>query len=105
MHHAYRAGLAEHTGLIHPLTAFVLEEAATQWAAWRREGRSVGIAVNISAVQFRLVDLLQRMPAILLKTGLSPGCLEVEITKCALIEDLSRGHWPEPYPADVGRTT
>ena len=41
--------LAEHTGLIAPLTAYVLDKALGQVAEWRGEGLDVAMAVNVSA--------------------------------------------------------
>lgn len=74
--------VAEETGLILPLGEWVLREACTQAKAWEKAmGKPVSVAVNLSARQFRQVNLIERVFAILNETGLSPACLELEITE------------------------
>jgi len=74
--------VAEETGLILPLGAWVLREACTQAVAWARQGLDPGsMAVNLSARQFRSPDLVDKMAGILRETGLAPGGLELEITE------------------------
>lgn len=65
----------------------MLRAACGEAATWPQP---LTVAVNISALQFRLDDLPQRVHAILLETGLSPSRLELEITEGVLIEDFSR---------------
>jgi diguanylate cyclase len=79
--------LAEETGLIIPISEWVLHEACREAASWPNP---LLIAVNLSSVQFRYGDLPTTVHAILLETGLSPRRLELEITESVLIDDLPR---------------
>jgi EAL domain-containing protein (putative c-di-GMP-specific phosphodiesterase class I) len=77
--------LAEETGLIHPIGAWVLETACAQARAWQDAGlRPVKMSVNVSARQLdqRLVETVSRALA---RTGLSPSFLELEITESAMV--------------------
>ncbi|MFV2033877.1 MAG: putative bifunctional diguanylate cyclase/phosphodiesterase, partial [Halocynthiibacter sp.] len=76
--------LAESTGLIEPLGAFVLEEACREVASWPRR---LKVAVNLSAVQFERGDLVATIAAILDKTGLPVEQLDLEITESLLMHD------------------
>jgi diguanylate cyclase (GGDEF)-like protein/PAS domain S-box-containing protein len=78
--------LAEATGLIVPIGEWILEEACRAAAQWPDNRR---VAVNISPVQFRDHDLPERILAALLKTGLSPARLEIEVTESLLVEDVA----------------
>lgn len=73
--------LAEETGLILPLGNWVLQEAARQAAAWRREGFEVQVAINVSARQFEKRDWPETVAGVLNETGLPADCLELELTE------------------------
>jgi len=79
--------LAEEDGLIIEIGEWVLREACREAASWPNR---LGVAVNLSPIQFRHGDLPGLVHAILLDTGLSPGRLELEITEGVLISDFSR---------------
>ena len=81
---------AERLGLIGRLGEVVLEKACTQLASWRREGRDLYLAVNVSALQ--LVDpcFPRRVQAIMMRTGIEAQDLWLEITETALIEDVAQ---------------
>ncbi len=80
--------LAEKTGLIVPLGAWVLDEACRQMAQWRREGRtSWSIAVNLSAVQFAHAALVDTVRDTLARHALEPPCLTLEITESTAMRD------------------
>lgn len=79
--------LAEETGLIGPIGAFVLREAC-QLAA--REPQPVRVAVNVSAVQLCDPQFDRLVHQILVDTGLSPARLELELTETALITHRDR---------------
>jgi diguanylate cyclase (GGDEF)-like protein/PAS domain S-box-containing protein len=81
--------LAERTGLIRPLTRWVLAEALAQAASWEKEGLSLTVAVNCSARNLLERDLPEVI-ARLLGGGMDPGRLVLEITETAVIEDPSR---------------
>jgi diguanylate cyclase (GGDEF)-like protein/PAS domain S-box-containing protein len=76
--------LAEETGLIVPIGDWVVEQACTQAMTWPSH---VGVAVNVSSVQFHGRTLALRIAEILAKTGLSAHRLELEITETVLLED------------------
>ncbi|MCX8017652.1 MAG: EAL domain-containing protein, partial [Rhodocyclaceae bacterium] len=74
--------LAEETGLIEPLGAWVLDEACRQRAAWKAAGiRDVIMAVNLSAHQLRSPDLVGLVRETMARHGLAAGELELEITE------------------------
>lgn len=73
--------IAESTGLILPLSDWVLETACTQIAAWTRAGTPVRVAVNFSAQQFRQLDLSKRVADTLRRTGALAQWLDIEITE------------------------
>jgi diguanylate cyclase (GGDEF)-like protein/PAS domain S-box-containing protein len=84
-------GLAEDTGLIEPITEFVLRTACQQAVAWRVAGQpAMQIAVNLSARSLKQHDLVERVMAILDETGLPPEYLELELTESMLIDDIDR---------------
>jgi diguanylate cyclase (GGDEF)-like protein len=80
--------LAEQTGLIMPLDAWVLKEACRQARSWVMEaGASLKVAVNLSAVEFRVPDILDTIVAAVTAAGLEPRVLEIELTESALMID------------------
>jgi len=79
--------IAEDSGLILPIGAWVLREACTQAQAWVRAGLPAGtMAVNVSAVQFRSENFLKDLFAILDDTGMDPRSLELEVTEGVLMK-------------------
>ncbi|HXP95843.1 MAG TPA: EAL domain-containing protein, partial [Telmatospirillum sp.] len=82
--------VAEESGLIVPIGAWVLNEACRQAMAWRRAGLTeLVMAVNLSAVQFKRGDLLQTITEALALSGLPPQYLELELTESILISDTA----------------
>ncbi len=80
--------LAEETGLIVPIGAWVVRTACLQTRAWQNAGLPViTVAVNISARQFREANLLQLVAKILAETGLDPTQLELEVTESVIMHD------------------
>ena len=73
--------VAEETGLIVPIGAWVLETACARAAAWRRDGHDIDIAVNLSPRQFRQKDLASTVARLTAQAGLDPRHLELEITE------------------------
>jgi diguanylate cyclase (GGDEF)-like protein len=82
--------LAEHTGLIRPLTALVLDTALGACAGWRRQGHALGVAVNLSTRSLGDADLPEQVRAALAAAGLPPAALTLEITETAVMSDLTR---------------
>ena len=76
--------LAEETGLINEVGAFVLEQACFDAAKWPRDIR---VAVNISPAQFRNRDFAKLVKKILDESGLGPNRLELEITESMLLRN------------------
>ena len=79
--------LAEHTGLIKPLTDWVLAAALRQSSAWREAGLTLPVAVNLSARNLREAGLLNKMKQLFLAWGASAEWLELEITESAIMDD------------------
>lgn len=85
--------LAEETGSIVPLGAWVLREACRQFAAWQAQfpdatqAGQLKISVNLSGKQFLQIDLVEQVDRILKETGLDPICLKLEITESVLMKD------------------
>jgi diguanylate cyclase (GGDEF)-like protein len=75
--------VAEDTGLIVPLGAWVLREACSKAAHWPDHVR---VAVNVSAVQFHRGSLNESILLALGNSGLAPNRLEVEITESIFLE-------------------
>jgi len=81
--------LAEELGLIVPIGEWVLRTACTQTKAWQEAGFSaIGVAVNISARQFRQKDLAEMIARILQETGLEPCHLEIELTESMVMQNV-----------------
>lgn len=79
---------AEETGIIVPISAWVLREACARAAAWQREqGCAVGISVNLSPMHAREGDLLGIVRDALAETGLHPSLLTIEMTEEVLADD------------------
>jgi EAL domain-containing protein (putative c-di-GMP-specific phosphodiesterase class I) len=76
--------LAESSGLIVPLGAWVLRQACKDAVSWPAH---IKVAVNISAVQFEKGNLFELVLGTLLETGLAPERLELEITETSLLEN------------------
>ncbi|MDA7087196.1 EAL domain-containing protein [Pseudomonas sp. SA3-5] len=79
--------LAENTGLITPLTYWVLDAALAQGYAWREEGDTRPISVNLSARDLRDPKLLERIRGAFATWGAQPDWIEFELTESALMED------------------
>ncbi len=75
--------LAEESGQIIPLGAWVLKEACRAAASWPGH---LKIAVNVSAIQFQQISMEETVLRALASSGLSPHRLELEITETFLIQ-------------------
>jgi EAL domain-containing protein (putative c-di-GMP-specific phosphodiesterase class I) len=82
--------LAEHTGLIRPLTDTVLDEALRQCAVWRAEGIELAVAVNLSVRTLHDLHLPDRIRHALNRHRLPAGALQLEITESTLMADPQR---------------
>ena len=80
--------LAEDSGLIVPIGAWVLEQACAQAVRWHLAGAPLlRVSVNMSPVQFRQPDLAELVDSALERSGLAAECLELEITERVLMQD------------------
>ncbi|TAL84212.1 MAG: bifunctional diguanylate cyclase/phosphodiesterase [Rhodanobacter sp.] len=80
--------LAEETGLIVSIGAWVMRTACHQAMEWeRRYGLRLRLGVNLSAIQLMEPTLLEMVTGVLQETGLDPGLLELEITESVSIKE------------------
>jgi diguanylate cyclase (GGDEF)-like protein len=80
--------VAEETGMIVPLGAWVLKEACRQNRAWQLSGLPwMRVAVNLSAYQFRQQNLPDFVAGLLAETGLDASCLELEVTESVVMHN------------------
>jgi EAL domain-containing protein (putative c-di-GMP-specific phosphodiesterase class I) len=81
--------VAEETGLIIPIGEWVLDQACRQAREWRDRGaRALGLAVNLSARQFRQRDLAETVGRALQRHGLDPGLLHLELTESMVMQHI-----------------
>lgn len=80
--------VAEESGLIVPLSRWVLKEACRQTHLWHLHGLGpLCTAINLSPVDFRQGDFLPALKRVLESSGVDPGCIELEITERLLVQD------------------
>ncbi|MGA1860383.1 EAL domain-containing protein [Azospirillum sp. 11R-A] len=79
--------IAEDSGLIVPIGAWVLTEACRQAAQWHAQGLPLSVAVNLSALQLQRNDLVRTVTRALADSGLDPLLLELELTESMLIQN------------------
>jgi diguanylate cyclase (GGDEF)-like protein len=85
--------LAEETGMIVPIGAWVLEEACRQVKLWQDKlcaGRALLLSVNVSARQFQSPDLVETVATVLHRTGFDPTHLKLELTESLMMQDVER---------------
>jgi diguanylate cyclase (GGDEF)-like protein len=80
----------EQTGLIGPLTRHVLEHALAECARWRRDGRDLSVAVNLSVRNLLDRDLPKEIARLLATYGVPPDALQLEITESMIMSDPDR---------------
>jgi EAL domain-containing protein (putative c-di-GMP-specific phosphodiesterase class I) len=82
--------IAEETGLIVPISEWVLRESCVQARQWQnvyKRAPLLFVSVNVTARWFQHKSFLQQVAAALDETGLKPECLEIEITESGLMDD------------------
>jgi diguanylate cyclase (GGDEF)-like protein len=84
--------LAEQSGLMRRLTRTVLQIALDQADAWRRQGRRLSVAVNLSASNLLDAQLPGQVDRLLRSLDLPAHLLELEITETVLMADPVRAH-------------
>ncbi len=80
--------IAEESGLILPLGSFVLESACRAAVNWQKAaGHPVQVAVNVSSIQFARRNFVEKVQETLVRTGLKPELLQLELTESVMLTD------------------
>ena len=83
--------IAEESGLIVPITQWVIKEVCRQLGAWRAEGRrAVPVSINLDALSLQDPALVTTVAEALAEEGLHPSVLEFEVTESSLVRDLDQ---------------
>jgi diguanylate cyclase (GGDEF)-like protein len=82
--------VAERTGLIIPLTLWVLHQSLLQCRAWNDMGIDVSIAVNLSMWNLEAQELPDQIAGLIKTVAMPPDSLELEITESAIMGDPQR---------------
>jgi diguanylate cyclase (GGDEF)-like protein len=83
--------IAEESGLIVPLGAYILERACTQALEWQAvASHPVQVAVNVSSVQFNRDNFVEEVSDTLTRTGLRPELLQLELTETVMMGPVER---------------
>jgi EAL domain-containing protein (putative c-di-GMP-specific phosphodiesterase class I) len=82
--------IAERTGLIIPLTLWVLQQALRQCRTWQEMGLDLSIAVNLSMWNLESHELPRQIEGLLRDSGVPPTNLELEITESTIMSDPER---------------
>jgi diguanylate cyclase (GGDEF)-like protein len=77
--------VAEETGLMLPLTEWVLHTACMQALEWQELDVPLRLAINVSGVQFKQNTLVALISRVLETTGLPASCLEIELTESVIM--------------------
>jgi diguanylate cyclase (GGDEF)-like protein len=77
----------EETGLIVPVSEWVIQRACQDLRAWRHAGCDMAVSVNVSARQFRQANLHERIKALVSSSGVDARLIELEITESQLMQD------------------
>jgi diguanylate cyclase (GGDEF)-like protein/PAS domain S-box-containing protein len=80
--------LAEESGLIVPIGAWVLEQACRQLGGWQRHEPSMSVAVNLSVSQMVAPDVAAMVGEVLERSGISPSTVCLELTESVFMEDV-----------------
>ncbi|HEV2277033.1 MAG TPA: EAL domain-containing protein [Acidobacteriaceae bacterium] len=83
--------IAEESGLIIPLGAYIMERACREAVTWqRRSAWPIQVAVNVSSLQFARDAFVDEVRSILERTGLHPSLLQIELTESATLGGVER---------------
>lgn len=82
--------LAEATGLILPIGHWVMAQACAQIKRWESDPRTrtLQIAVNVSAKQFRQTDFVAQVQEVITTSGIQPDRLKLELTESLAVDDI-----------------
>lgn len=82
--------IAEKNGTIVPIGTWVIEESLKAYAEWKRKYHyPLIMSINISAIQYKQPDFIDKLLQILEKYEISPYEIELEITESILIDDFT----------------
>jgi diguanylate cyclase (GGDEF)-like protein len=96
-------GTAEESGLITPMTEWVLQEACRQNLAWQAEGLPrIPVSVNVSSIQFKRRDLVEMVESCLEASGIDASYLELELTESSLLQESTDAIATLQRLADLG---
>lgn len=85
--------VAEETGLIQPIGAWVLRHACESIRAWQQQGLGdIPVAINVSALQFKQPQFVELVEQVLAATGVDPALIELELTESILMQDLQQSN-------------
>ena len=79
--------VAEESGLIVAIGAWVLRTACLAARGWHDAGIGLSVTVNVSGRQFRRTTLVDTVRGALTESGLAPGCLDLEFTESVVLDD------------------
>jgi diguanylate cyclase (GGDEF)-like protein len=82
--------IAERTGLIKPLSQYVVASALKQCGEWRAAGFDLHVAVNLTIPDLLDLELPDRIGRLLAENGVQPGQLELEVTETTILADPFR---------------
>ena len=96
----YFISIAEDSGLIHDIGAWILRRACEDFVVWKNKNIEIeSVAVNVSAYQLAAKNFPSIVQSVIEQTGIVPSCLELEITEsafiqdeCLLVEELNKLH-------------
>lgn len=80
--------VAEESGVIVAIGNWVMQTAIRQAAQWNNNGRTMRVAINVSALQFQQANFVDCIAAALQEHQLQPHCVELELTESILIRDV-----------------
>jgi diguanylate cyclase (GGDEF)-like protein/PAS domain S-box-containing protein len=80
--------VAEETGLILGIGAWVLEQACEELAEWQRTAPEMSVAVNLSVRQMIAPDIAGLIEGVIRRTGIRPETLRLELTESVFMEDV-----------------
>ena len=83
--------IAEETGLVIPIGEWVMGHACKQLAEWQRSGKApIGMAVNLSALQFENPEMHAIFKRIIQMSGIDPQLLTLELTESILLGKIEK---------------
>jgi diguanylate cyclase (GGDEF)-like protein len=82
--------LAEQSGLIKPLTLWLLSTAIEQCANWHDQGLDLGVSINLSVRNLSDLSIVDHVMQIIREKEMEPNWLTIELTECAVMGDSNR---------------